>query len=76
MFRRMRVTGVVLTLAAVLVVIGTGPSATLGQQSGLARINHVIVVYQENWSFDSLYGKFPLGSRDAGTGDLRQAFTF
>ena len=22
-------------------------------------INHVIVVYQENWSFDSLYGKFP-----------------
>src|SRR5262249_15880286 len=22
-------------------------------------INHVIVVYQENWSFDSLYGLFP-----------------
>ena len=22
-------------------------------------INHVIVIYQENWSFDSLYGQFP-----------------
>src|SRR5712691_6349260 len=25
----------------------------------LARVRHVIVIYQENWSFDSLYGKFP-----------------
>ena len=23
------------------------------------RINHVIVIYQENWSFDGLYGRFP-----------------
>lgn len=23
------------------------------------RINHIIVIYQENWSFDSLYGQFP-----------------
>jgi phospholipase C len=23
------------------------------------KINHIIVIYQENWSFDSLYGKFP-----------------
>src|SRR6266545_4414438 len=22
-------------------------------------INHIIVIYQENWSFDSLYGRFP-----------------
>ncbi len=22
-------------------------------------INHVVVIYQENWSFDSLYGQFP-----------------
>lgn len=26
---------------------------------GLMKINHVIVIYQENWSFDSLYGYFP-----------------
>ncbi len=25
----------------------------------LANIEHWIVIYQENWSFDSLYGKFP-----------------
>jgi len=25
----------------------------------LARVRHIIVIYQENWSFDSLYGKFP-----------------
>src|SRR6266566_5142297 len=25
----------------------------------LNKIEHIIVVYQENWSFDSLYGLFP-----------------
>jgi phospholipase C len=24
-----------------------------------SKVNHVIVIYQENWSFDALYGKFP-----------------
>jgi phospholipase C len=24
-----------------------------------AKVNHIIVIYQENWSFDSLYGRFP-----------------
>jgi phospholipase C len=24
-----------------------------------SRVNHIIVIYQENWSFDGLYGKFP-----------------
>src|ERR1700687_3194765 len=23
------------------------------------RVRHVVVIYQENWSFDSLYGQFP-----------------
>jgi phospholipase C len=26
---------------------------------GLANIQHFVVIYQENWSFDSLYGSFP-----------------
>jgi phospholipase C len=26
---------------------------------GVERINHIVVIYQENWSFDSLFGKFP-----------------
>lgn len=25
----------------------------------LSRIQHVVVIYQENWSFDGLYGRFP-----------------
>jgi len=25
----------------------------------LDKINHIIVIYQENWSFDGLYGSFP-----------------
>src|ERR1700731_3065375 len=25
----------------------------------LREIKHIIVIYQENWSFDSLYGQFP-----------------
>jgi acid phosphatase len=24
-----------------------------------SKINHIVVIYQENWSFDALYGKFP-----------------
>lgn len=27
--------------------------------SALARIGHVIILYEENWSFDGLYGRFP-----------------
>ena len=29
------------------------------QSNGLQKINHVVVIYQENWSFDSLYPNFP-----------------
>jgi phospholipase C len=34
------------------------PSGDAGTQ-GLNQIDHFVVVYQENWSFDSLYGFFP-----------------
>jgi len=34
----------------------------------LRRIGHIIVIYQENWSFDSLYGQFP------GADGLQNAF--
>jgi phospholipase C len=35
----------------------------------LEKIKHVIVIFQENWSFDGLYGKFPAanGISAAGT---------
>jgi phospholipase C len=28
-------------------------------QAGLQQIHHFVVIYQENWSFDALYGSFP-----------------
>ena len=31
----------------------------VAQPAELGKIQHVIVIYQENWSFDGLYGKFP-----------------
>lgn len=28
-------------------------------ERGVKKIKHIVVIYQENWSFDSLYGDFP-----------------
>src|SRR5438445_4581795 len=28
-------------------------------EHAVQRLQHIIVIYQENWSFDSLYGQFP-----------------
>jgi len=43
------------------------PSRAFGQESKpdseLRHIKHIVVIYQENWSFDSLYGLFPRGQR-------------
>src|SRR5207248_3415069 len=48
---------------AVAVLIGTvayGATArSKPKAAGLGSIQHIVVVYMENWSFDSLYGKFP-----------------
>ncbi len=43
-------------LAALLA--GAGCSGA-SQPGGIEKINHVVVIFQENWSFDSLFGKFP-----------------
>ena len=48
--------------AALLLAVSLAFTQTLLAQSNPAKfqqIQHVIVVYQENWSFDSLYGLFP-----------------
>src|SRR6266536_3271864 len=64
--------------AALLLVTGcTAPlpadSRSVGQPSGLEKIRHVIVIYQENWSFDGLYGKFPGADGIANAGErIRQ----
>ena len=54
--RRLRVALTVLfTIASAI----TGLQSLVAAQGSINQINHVIVIYQENWSFDSLYGSFP-----------------
>ncbi|MBV9356631.1 MAG: acid phosphatase, partial [Chloroflexi bacterium] len=46
--------------SAALVAAPRGPaSQAAAQPADLSKINHVVVIYEENWSFDGLYGKFP-----------------
>jgi phospholipase C len=40
------------------VLTGCSPQ-TNTTENPFGKINHFIVLYQENWSFDSLYGNFP-----------------
>jgi phospholipase C len=35
------------------------PAANSSSPAGLRKIKHIVVIYLENWSFDSLYGNFP-----------------
>ena len=64
--RRPLVAGV---LAGLLLVGVTVYGTTRSSAAQLGDINHIVVVYMENWSFDSLYGKFPGadGIANAGT---------
>jgi phospholipase C len=56
----MRRVAAVASLVLAAAVVG-GPALPSWAQgtSGLQKINHIVVIYQENWSFDSLYGHFP-----------------
>lgn len=49
--------GAGLALTAMLGTTVLAPAAQAA--SPLDKINHIVVIYQENWSFDGLYGKFP-----------------
>src|SRR5262249_47720946 len=62
----------------------TPQDTEIGHQ--LHRIGHIIVIYQENWSFDALYGQFPgadglqngfdtLPQRDKSTGYTSLLYT-
>jgi phospholipase C len=42
------------------------------QGRGIDKINHVIVVYQENWSYDGLYGAFPGSNNLSSAGPIAQ----
>jgi phospholipase C len=55
--RRFRFALVLCTLAAVSALVVLPPLTSA--QSSLSRVNHIIVIYQENRSFDAIYGFFP-----------------
>jgi len=57
-----------LVLLTMLLVGVVGPTAAQAPNP----INHVIVIYQENWSFDSLYGQFPGANGIANAGAATQ----
>src|SRR4051794_1849633 len=48
-------------------VAAQSPSPEAGRP--IDKINHFIVIYQENWGFDSLYGRFPGANGIANAGD-------
>ncbi len=56
-----------IALACLGIVLPDGDAAA--QQTGLEKIQHVVVIYQENWSFDGLYGKFPGADGLANAGE-------
>src|SRR4051812_24574149 len=53
--------------AFALCAIGLQP--LVAAQGSIQNINHVIVIYQENWSFDGLYGKSPGANGIANAGN-------
>jgi phospholipase C len=65
MLRRLLVVSLLLVMA--LAVIPAGGAAASGGGDRLSRVNHIVVIYQENHSFDNLYGMWEgvRGLRDA-----------
>jgi phospholipase C len=54
--------GIALSIAAMpAFLFGKSPDqpAESFDQQFKGQVNHIIVIYQENWSFDGLYGQFP-----------------
>jgi acid phosphatase len=57
MLRRVLVLSLMLLLALAMIPAG-GAAASGADGDRLSRINHVVVIYQENHSFDNLYGSW------------------
>ncbi len=64
------------SLALVLAIfVSLVPTITVSNAAAAGptdKINHVIVIYQENWSFDGLYGNFPGANGLANAGPVTQ----
>lgn len=61
--------------AAIVMATACSPatkSTAAAPPAGLNEIQHIVVVYMENWSFDSLYGNFPGADGLSGAGRTTQ----
>jgi len=56
--RRRRLVLSLLVLVALAVIPAGGAAASGAGSDRLSRINHIVVIYQENHSFDNLYGSW------------------
>jgi len=73
----------VLTLAsglATILAMGPGLATAQAEPTGLGAINHIVVIYEENHSFDNLYGGWEgvnglANANAANTTQIRQAGT-
>src|SRR5215469_13328453 len=59
----------VIVAAVLLPVVMPVPAAAATGADVLSRVQHLVVIYQENWSFDSLYPNFPGANGIARAGD-------
>jgi phospholipase C len=57
MLRRLLVVSLVALVALAVIPAGGAAAAGAGADR-LSRINHIVVIYQENHSFDNLYGSW------------------
>jgi phospholipase C len=69
LFAAVSTAGIVLAAACSPATTSTTAAAPA---AGLNSLQHIVVVYMENWSFDSLYGKFPGADGLAGAGRTTQ----
>jgi len=58
-----------LLVLTTFIVLPVGQITAATSPEALKRINHLIVIYQENWSFDGLYGQFPGANGLANAGN-------
>jgi phospholipase C len=60
LFDRLLPVGSFAAIAAVSIMASCSDSTTTPSKSGdISKINHIVVIYLENHSFDNLYGEFP-----------------
>ena len=55
--------------AAIGLLTGNAGAGTAGGSDPLAKIGHIVVIFEENRSFDNFFGKFPGANGLANAGD-------